>query len=109
MTIVPKVLKGERLFYLLVYAFLCADRLSQRKLEAVFSSQQFKSLFNFSVDMKVTRSSISTRLSKIYLDFFKQAYELIYTKLSSLYTERRYATCTLSALTVPWWPRPATN
>ena len=23
-----KVLKGERLFYLLVYAFLCADRLS---------------------------------------------------------------------------------
>ena len=28
-----KVLKGERLFYLLVYAFLCADRLSQRKLE----------------------------------------------------------------------------
>ena len=34
-----KVLKGERLFYLLVYAFLCADRLCQRKLEAVFSSQ----------------------------------------------------------------------
>ena len=83
-----KVLKGERLFYLLVYAFLCADRLSQRKLEAVFSSQQFKSLFNFSVDMKVTRSSISTRLSKIDLDFFKQAYELIYTRLSSLYTEK---------------------
>lgn len=83
-----KVLKGERLFYLLVYAFLCADRLSQRKLEAVFSCQQFKSLFNFSVDMKVTRSSISTRLSKIDLDFFLQAYELIYTRLSSPYTEK---------------------
>lgn len=83
-----KVLKGERLFYLLVYAFLCADRLSQRKLEAVFASQQFKSLFNFSVDMKVTRSSISTRLSTIGLDFFEQAYELIYNKLSSLYTEK---------------------
>ena len=83
-----KVLKGERLFYLLVYAFLCADRLSQRKLETVFSSQQFKSLFNFSVDMKVTRSSISTRLSTIGLDFFEQAYELIYNKLSSLYTEK---------------------
>ena len=65
-----KVLKGERMFYLLVYALLCADRLSQRKLEAVFASQQFKSLFNFSVDMKVTRSSISTRLSTINLDFF---------------------------------------
>ena len=83
-----KVLKGERLFYLLVYAFLCADRLCQRKLEAVFSSQQFKSLFNFSVDMKVSRSSISTRLSKINLNFFEQAYELIYTRLSSLYTEK---------------------
>lgn len=83
-----KVLKGERLFYLLVYAFLCADRLSQRKLEAVFGSQQFKSLFNFSVDMKVTRSSISTRLSTISLDFFEQAYELLYGRLSSLYTEK---------------------
>ena len=83
-----KVLKGERLFYLLVYAFLCSDRLSQRKLESVFASQHFKSLFNFSVDMKVTRSSISTRLSKIDLDFFRQAYELIYTRLSSLYTEK---------------------
>ena len=83
-----KVLKGERLFYLLVYAFLCADRLSQRKLEAVFASQHFKSLFNFSVDMKVTRSSISTRLSTINLDFFEQAYELLYERLSSLYTEK---------------------
>ena len=32
-----KVLKGERLFYLLVYALLCADRLSQRK---PFASQR---------------------------------------------------------------------
>ena len=83
-----KVRKGERLFYLLVYAFLCADRLSQRKLETVFSSQQFKSLFNYSVDMKVSRSSISTRLSAINLDFFEQAYELIYGKFSALYTEK---------------------
>ena len=83
-----KVLKGERLFYLLVYALLCADRLSQRKLEAVFASQHFKSLFNFSVDMKVTRSSISTRLSTVNLDFFEQAYGLLYERLSSLYTEK---------------------
>ena len=83
-----KVLKGERLFYLLVYAFLCADRLSQRKLESVFASQQFKSLFNFSVDMKVTRSSISTRLSTINLEFFELSYELLYERLSSLCTEK---------------------
>jgi transposase len=83
-----KVLKGERLFYLLVYALLKADRLSQRKLESVFASQQFKALFNYSVDMKVTRSSISTRLKTIDLDFFEQSYGLIYGRLSSLYTEQ---------------------
>lgn len=82
-----KVLTGERMFYLLVYAFLKADRLSQRKLESVFASQSFKALFNYSVDMKVTRSSISTRLSTISLDFFERAFQLIYDKLSALYTE----------------------
>ena len=82
-----KVLTGERMFYLLVYTFLMADRLSQRKLESVFASQPFKALFNYSVDMKVTRSSISTRLSTINVDFFEQSFQLLYNKLSSLYTE----------------------
>jgi len=82
-----KVLTGERMFYLLVYALLCTDRLSQRKLESVFASQPFKALFNYPADMKVTRSSISTRLSTINLDFFEKAYQLIYDKLSALYTE----------------------
>ena len=83
-----KVLTGLRMFYLLLYALLCDDRLSQRKLEAVFASQPFKTLFNYSPDMKVTRSSISTRLKTISLDFFEQAYELIYGKFSALYTEK---------------------
>ena len=82
-----KVLTGERMFYLLVYAFVCADRLSQRKLESVFASRHFKTLFNYSADMKVTRSSISTRLSTISQDFFERSYDLIYGKLSALYTE----------------------
>lgn len=82
-----KVLKGERMFYMLVYAMLCADRVSQRRLETVFSSAPFKTLFNFSIDMKVSHSSISSRLSKIDLLFFEKAYELIYDELSSLYME----------------------
>jgi len=82
-----KVLKGERMFYMLVYAMLCADRVSQRKLETVFSSAPFKTLFNFSVDMKVSHSSISSRLSKIDLVFFEKAYELIYNEFSAFYTE----------------------
>ena len=83
-----KVLTGERMFYLLLYSLLCADRLSQRKLESVFASQPFKALFNYSVDMKVTRSSISTRLSTINLDFFEQAYQLFYDQLSALYSDK---------------------
>lgn len=82
-----KVLKGERMFYMLVYAMLCADRVSQRRLETVFASAPFKTLFNFSVDMKVSHSSISSRLSKIDLVFFEKAYELIYNEFSVLYTE----------------------
>ena len=60
-----KALSGERVFYLLVYAFLAADEVSQRKLETVFNTDMFKTLFNISLDAKVTHGSISTRLSKI--------------------------------------------
>ena len=83
-----KVLKGEWLFYLLVYAFLCTDRMSQRKLETVFASPQFKTLFNFAVDMKVSHSSLSTRLFKIDLSFFEKSYELIYHEFALLYTKK---------------------
>lgn len=49
-----KVLSGERVFYLLVYALLAADEVSQRKLEAVFGSGVFKRLCNISLEAKVT-------------------------------------------------------
>ena len=41
-----KVLTGERLFYLLVFAFLSADHVSQRRLEAIFNNPTYKTLFN---------------------------------------------------------------
>ena len=47
-----KALSGERVFYLLVYAFLAADEVSQRKLETVFNTDMFKTLFNISLDAK---------------------------------------------------------
>ena len=82
-----KVLSGERMFYLLVFALLAADQISQRKLEVVFNNSIFKTLFNISADAHVTHSSISTRLSKIDLSFFEKAYEIIYGRFSKLYTE----------------------
>lgn len=80
-----KVLQGERIFYLLLYALLKSKDISQRYLEDVFKSSHFKFLFNYSVDLKVSHSSISERLSKINLDFFKQVYEAIYEKYNQLY------------------------
>ena len=82
-----KALSGERVFYLLVYAFLAADEVSQRKLEAVFNTDMFKTLFNISLDAKITHGSISTRLSKIDLSFFEKAYEVIYQRFSQMYTK----------------------
>lgn len=37
-----KVLQGERLFYLLLYAILRSERISQRYLENVFKTRHFK-------------------------------------------------------------------
>lgn len=82
-----KALSGERVFYLLVYAFLAADEVSQRKLETVFNTDTFKTLFNISLDAKITHGSISTRLSKIDLKFFEKAYEIIYQRFSQIYTK----------------------
>lgn len=45
-----KVLTGERLFYLLVFAFLSTDHVSQRKLESIFNNQIYKTLFNVALD-----------------------------------------------------------
>jgi transposase len=83
-----KILQGERLFYLLLYAILRSERISQRYLEDVFKTNHFKFLFNYSVDLKISHSSISEKLSKINLDFFKQSYEAIYDRFNQVYSEK---------------------
>ncbi len=82
-----KVLTGERVFYLLLYSLLASKEISQRNLSVIFNNSQFKLLFNIADGASVTHGSISTRLSKIDLGFFQKAFELLYEKLSSLYTE----------------------
>ncbi len=73
------------MFYLLLYAILKTDKISQRYLEDVFKSSHFKFLFNYSIDMKIRHSSISERLSKVDIDFFRQAYEAIYEEFNKQY------------------------
>lgn len=83
-----KVLTGERLFYLLVFAFLSADHVSQRRLESIFNNPTYKTLFNVALDASITHGSISARLANVNLDFFEKAFELLYNRLSQLYTEK---------------------
>lgn len=82
-----KVLSGERMFYLLLSCILKFEDISQRILCNEFNSDPFKLLFNISKEAKIVHSSISARLATIDLGFFQKAFELMYTKLSSLYTE----------------------
>lgn len=80
-----KVLYGKRLFNLLLYGILTTDRTSQRTLEDLFKSDLFKTMFSYDAGMKISRSSISTRLSTIDPEFFRLAYESIYTEFSKFF------------------------
>jgi len=86
-----KVLYGKLMFYLLLYGMLRIDRLSQRGLRDAFSSPWFRTLFNFRGKKEISHSSISERLSVIEVEFFKESYECIYTRFSSMYTTNEIA------------------
>lgn len=80
-----KVLYGKRRFNLLLYGILTTDRTSQRTLEDLFRSDLFKTMFSYDAGMKISRSSISTRLSTIDPEFFRLAYEGIYAEFSKFF------------------------
>lgn len=82
-----KVLYGQRLFYLLLYAQLnTTGEYSQRRLEDMFSSSAFQKLFDYPRGLHIRHSSISSRLSSIDVSFFKEAYELILENYNHLYS-----------------------
>jgi len=80
-----KVLYGKRVFNLLLYGILTTDRTSQRTLEDLFRSDLFKTMFSYDAGMKISHSSISTRLSTIDPEFFRLAYEGIYAEFSKFF------------------------
>ncbi|MFW2135469.1 IS4 family transposase [Chryseobacterium sp. TY4] len=81
-----KVLHGEKMFYLLLFSIFDNEKLSQRTLEDTFNGSGFKALFGLDEDEKIRRSSISERLSKIDPNYFKEIYEHMYDRFSSLYS-----------------------
>lgn len=82
-----KVLDGKSIFYLILYSLVESQRNSLRTMEDIFNSSTFKFLFNLSTDKTVKYNSISERLSKINVEFFRQVYELIYKTLGEYYSE----------------------
>ena len=83
-----KSLNGKLMFYLLLYGLLREDRLSQRGLKELFSSPFFHFMFNSGGKKTISHSAISDRLSVMSVDFFKDSYEIIYKRFSSLYTKK---------------------
>lgn len=83
-----KVLDGESVFYLLLYALVECQRNSLRTMQDIFNSASFKFLFNLPVRKTIRYNSISERLSVINPEFFKQAYELIFTVFSEYFSEQ---------------------
>jgi transposase len=82
-----KVLHGRKMFYLLLYAILDNERLSQRTLEDTFNYSGFKAIFNLDESETVRRSSISERLSKIDSSYFKEVFEFMYDRFSQSYNK----------------------
>jgi hypothetical protein len=82
-----KVLHGKKVFYLLLYAILDNERLSQRTLEDTFNYSGFKTIFNLDESETVRRSSISDRLSKIDSGYFKEIFEYMYDRFSENYSQ----------------------
>lgn len=83
-----KVLDGESVFYLLLYALVECQRNSLRTMQDIFNSAAFKFLFSLQAHKKVKYNSISERLSIIDPEFFRQAYELVFTIFSEYYSEQ---------------------
>lgn len=81
-----KVLHGKKMFYLLLYAILDNERLSQRTLEDTFNYSGFKAIFNLDESETVRRSSISERLSKIDSGYFKEIFQYMYDHFSESYS-----------------------
>jgi hypothetical protein len=87
-----KKLFGRNFFYLLLYGLLESTRVSLRSLEDVYKSKKFKHLFQLFGQKNIKYNTISSRLSKIDIEFFENIYKLVYDKFSALFEEQQALT-----------------
>ncbi len=82
-----KKLYGRNVFSLLLFGLVESERLGLRSLQDFYNSTHYKVLFNVSSTNTTKYNSLSARLAKMNVDFFKKAYEAIYQECSLLYDE----------------------
>ena len=83
-----KVLFGRNVFYLLLYGLIECERASLRSLEDVFNSRRFKLLFNLDAGQTTRHNSLSDRLANMNVQFFEDAYKMMYGLFSTHYTPK---------------------
>jgi hypothetical protein len=69
-----------------------STRVSLRSLEDVYKSRKFKHLFQLFSQKNIKYNTISSRLSKIDIEFFENIYKLVYEKFSTLVEEQQALT-----------------
>jgi hypothetical protein len=68
------VLHGKILFALLLLSLLSEDRLGQRGMADLYASPHFRAMFNLASKRgKLSHSSLSERLSKVDVTYFKKS------------------------------------
>jgi transposase len=81
------VLFGKSMFYLLLYGLADSEKTSLRSLEDIFNSRRFKFLFHLDQTQTTRYNSISSRLATMNVDFFEEAYKLIFNIFRQHYSE----------------------
>lgn len=82
-----KKLFARNVFTLLLFGLMESERLGLRSLEDFYNSTSYKYLFNIPQDKTTKYNSLSARLAKMKVEFFRKAYEAVYEQCAQLYDQ----------------------
>jgi len=82
-----KKLFARNVFTLLLFGLMESERLGLRSLQDFYNSTHYKVLFNIPQSNTAKYNSLSARLAKMNVEFFRKAYEAVYEQCSQLYDQ----------------------
>lgn len=82
-----KKLFARNVFTLLLFGLMESERLGLRSLQDFYNSTHYKILFNIPQTNTAKYNSLSARLAKMNVEFFRKAYEAVYEQCSQLYDQ----------------------